>query len=183
MDPINQAGKKSNKVLYVVIGIIIILLLGYLVGRSLKVKKNMNIGGYNAEVSKNFDGSTTVKSDYGTVTTGSNKLPDNWPSDAPVYENANITNTMDSDPTYTSTSGSTVQFTTTDSISSVVSFYKKGLSEKGWTMMGEPSSMGATTMISARKDSRIFSAVVMNGSVIRVTVTVSEMPNPKTPNQ
>lgn len=182
MDPINQTGGKSNKGLYIAIGVLVLILVVVLLKGSMTQK--VNVGGYNAEYSKNFDGSTTVKSDYGTVTTGGNRLPDNWPSDAPIYKNAVITNSVALDPTYTGTTGSNVMFTTTDSIPMITDFYKNELASNGWKVLNQGTTMGANTIISAMKDSRTFTAVIMNGSTIKVMVTIGSQAtkSPTAPN-
>lgn len=182
MDPINQnpvvqTNGGSKKGLYILIGVLALIIIGFVVYAVSGSTRNVGVGGINAEVTKKLDGSTTVKSDYGTMTTGTNELPENWPSDAPTYKNATITASMALDPKYSGQEGSTVAFTTNDSLDSVISFYKSELVSKGWAMVGNSTTMGASTVLSARKDTRMLSVVITNGSKISVAVSISVMPD------
>lgn len=188
MDPINQnpmnqpvqpvqvQHHSSKKGLYIIIAILVLIILAFLFRGSLGFTRSYNVAGINGEVTKNLDGTTTVKSDYGTMTTA-NTMPANWPSDAPTYKNATITSSMVIDPTYSGTSGSTLTFTTSDTPQTVVDFYKTQLAAEGWTVMGNGSTMGAMTVLSARKDSRMLSLGVTNGSKVNVTVSITTIPN------
>lgn len=173
----DQTSGGSKKGLYIVIGILVLVILGFLMRDSLGFTRKYEVGGMNGEVTKKIDGSTTVKSDYGTVT-NSNTVPENWPSDVPTYSNSTITGSVALDPTYSKISGTTLMFTTSDNVESVLAFYNKELIKNGWSITGSGSTtVGASTMLSAKKDSRMISLVITNGSKINVTLSVSNIPN------
>ena len=183
MDPINQKSG-SNKWLYVAIGALVLILLVVLVKGSMTHK--VSVGGYNAEYKKNMDGSVTVKSDYGTTTVNSNKWPDTWPSDVPVYTNGTVTNSG-STSAQAGVEGSEVMFTTGDSTQSVLDFYKGGLTASGWASMypGKAISgmqMGANITLAAKKDKRSVTVMItdLGNGQSRVTVIVATMPAMKT---
>ena len=184
MDPINQSGQastSSSKTLYIVIGVLVVLLIGgYLYMRSNSVENKM-YNAYGVKVNNNLDGSKTIKSDYGTVTT-SNELPKNWPSDAPTYKNATISQSSSSD--VMGTNGSTVTFTTSDNAQTILDFYKSGLTASGWLSLypGKPitgTQMGAITTLSAKKDKRMFNVMITtNQETGKQVVTISTSTTP-----
>lgn len=77
------------------------------------------------------------------------KLPDNWPSDVPVYPGAAIRASMSTNE------GSTLSLETTDAIDKVSSFYKGKLS--GFKKEAE-MDMGATKIVSFSDGKRKISA-------------------------
>jgi len=184
MDPINQtgqAGGSSNKTLYIVIGILVVLLIGgYLYMRG-NYAENKMYDAYGIDVDNNLDGSKTIKSDYGSVTT-SNELPKNWPSDAPTYKNATISQSTSSD--MMGTNGSTVSFTTSDNTQTILDFYKKELTASGWLSLypGKPitgTQMGAIITLMAKKGDRTFSVMITtNTETGKQVVTVSTATTP-----
>lgn len=187
MDPINQpvqVGGGSNKTLYIVIGILILLLIGgYLYMRSNSAENKM-YDAYDVDVDNNLDGSKTIKSDYGTVTT-SKELPKNWPSDAPTYKNATISQSASSE--IAGANGSQVTFTTSDSVQTILDFYKAELTTSGWASLypGKAitgTQMGAITTLSAKKDSRSFTAMITTNTETNkqvVTIVLSTTPDMK----
>ncbi len=181
MDPINQTAGSSKKGLYIIIGVLVVLLIGGLIYmRNNSAEKKM-YDAYGIDVDRNLDGSRTVKSDYGTVTTG-NKLPDNWPSDAPTYKNATITQSTSSD--IMGTNGSQVTFTTSDDTQAILDFYKSNLTTSGWVSLypGKPitgTQMGAITTLAAKKDNRMFNVMITtNKETGKQVVTISTSTTP-----
>jgi hypothetical protein len=164
-----SAQGKSRKGLYVVIGIVVVIVIIVLVSRSSsRVMNGVNING--ANVSQGLDGSATYSNSEGTVTVGTNKLPDNWPSDVPAYSNATIQYSGSSNP-QTGEKGSAVAFTTSDSAQKVADFYKKELASKGWTIE-QNAAVGASTMLSAKKDTRTLGVYIVDAGNGQVAVTV-----------
>lgn len=128
----------------------------------------MRLAGVNT--TKNMDGSQTFSNDQGSVTMGSNSLPDNWPSDAPKYPNASIQYSGSSNP-QTGSAGIALMFTTTDSAQNVVNFYKKELPANGWKIE-QTATMGQSTVISATKIQQTFGVNIVDSGNGQVTVTV-----------
>lgn len=192
MDPIipinNVEGvskKSTKKIVYITVIVLVIIILVLVLRGSLGFSHRENFGGYNGEVSRKLDGSTTYKSDYGTVTTGTNKLPNNWPSDAPKYGNATISQSASTDAM--GTVGSQVSFTTSDSTQTILDFYKKELTASGWASLspGKPitgTQMGAITTLMAKKDNRNFTIMITTNKETGkqvVTVVIANTPDMK----
>ena len=188
MDPINQAGQTgggSNKTLYIVIGVLVVLLIGgYLYMRNNSIKNKM-YDAYGVDVDHNLDGSKTIKSDYGTVTT-SNKLPDNWPSDAPTYKNAKIEQSSSTNA-QAGIEGSTIAFTTSDSVQTVLDFYKRELTAFGWVSLSPGqaitgSQVGGMTVVGAKKGKRNINVGItsLTTGESKVTIMIYSTPEIKT---
>lgn len=163
MESETQAGPKSKKGLYIVGGIVVVLVLGrFVMG---------GIGGSLSGVDRNGNGTATYSNSDGSVTVGSNKLPANWPSDAPTYPNAQIQSAVASNP-QTGSAGSAVVFTTGDSQQKVIDFYTRALATNGWKVE-QTVSTGTGTMLSATKDTRNFGVFITDSGDGKVSITAS----------
>jgi hypothetical protein len=185
MDPINQKSGGSNKMLYIIIGILVVIIIAFLMRGSFG-SRSVNINGMNLDVDKKIDGSTTIKSDYGTTTVNQNKLPDNWPTDVPAYASATIT-TAGSTNAQAGVEGMEVMFNTKDSAQSVLNFYKSGLTSSGWASLypGKPitgTQVGANISLMAKKDKRTLTVSISDMGIegSRVVLIVASMPTVKT---
>lgn len=184
MDPINQKSGGGNKMLYIIIGILLIIIIAFLMRGSFG-SRSMNINGMNVDVDKKMDGSTTIKSDYGTTTINQNKLPENWPKDVPVYSNATIT-TAGETSAQAGVEGMQVIFDTSDSVQAILDFYKNGLTSSGWTstLPGKAitgSQVGGMTVLSAKKDQRnINIGITSANGQSKVTLMIYTIPTIKT---
>lgn len=111
----------KNKVFLVVLAV---ALLGGGCGRT----KTTRVG--DAAVTTRADGSGTVeiKTDQGnmTITGGVNKLPDGWPYDVPVSDNATVVSSL------VSTDGSTVTLEEKGSVNEIAEAYRASMKEAGW---------------------------------------------------
>ncbi len=83
-------------------------------------------------VSVDKDGdNVTIKTDEGEATvSGDAKLPDGFPTDVPIYENAKITTAM-SNKSDTGM-GYIVAFTSQDDAAEIFAWYKQAFADKGW---------------------------------------------------
>jgi hypothetical protein len=160
-----QEQQKSKKWLYIIGAVVILLILGKFVMGGV----GYSVNGVN--VNRALDGSATFTNNEGSVTVGATKLPDNWPSDAPTYANAQIQTAMASNP-QTGQAGSAVVFTTSDSAQTVADFYKKDLAAKGWKVE-QTVSTGQGTMLGATKDTRTFGVYIVDSGDGKVSVTAS----------
>ncbi|OHA21002.1 MAG: hypothetical protein A2849_01695 [Candidatus Taylorbacteria bacterium RIFCSPHIGHO2_01_FULL_51_15] len=159
-----QVGGKSKTGVYIVVGIVVLLVIGWL------VKGVMFRSVTGVDVDRNLGGATTYSNEEGSVTVGGNKLPDNWPSDAPAYKNATIQYSGTSNP-QTGEAGAAVVFTTTDSVETVVRFYEKELAANGWTVE-QTAAIGGSTVIAAKKDTRSLGLYVVDSGNGEVSVTL-----------
>ena len=87
-----------------------------------------------------------------------NKLPGNWPSDAPTYPGASI-NLSGFSNNGADGGGIALVIDTTDTLQKVVDFYKKSLADKGWKIASE-ASMGDTVVLAAEKGTMKYSIVM-----------------------
>jgi hypothetical protein len=177
----DQANGGSKKGLYIVIGILAVIVLGFLLRNSFG-KSQM----YGVNVSKHLDGSTTYNSDYGTTTINNNKWPDNWPTDVPKYNNSTVT-TAGSTNAQAGIEGYEVMFNTSDNAQAVLDFYKSGLTASGWTSQygGKAitgTQVGGMISLSAKKDKRsvMFAVSDIGNGQSKVTIIVTTMPDVKT---
>ena len=159
----NQDNKSSKKGVYIIIGIVVIIIIGWVAKSSMRAVTGV-------DVDRNFDGSATYSNDEGSVTVGSNKLPDNWPSDAPKYANATIQYSGSSNP-QTGAEGASVMFLTSDSVQKVVDFYKRELVSNGWTIE-QTATVGPSTVLFAKKDDRTFGVYITDTGSGQVSVTI-----------
>ena len=167
MDEVTQppAAPSNNKIWYLAGGVVVLLLIGWFLTRGAASRAGVN-------VDRSTDGSTTYTNDEGSVTVGANKMPDNWPSDAP--ENAagsSITWSGSSNP-QTGSPGAGVQYTVKASVQSVVDHYKSKLQSAGWTVRGS-ANVGGATVLSATKDTRTFGAYIVDGGGGQVSETAA----------
>jgi hypothetical protein len=156
--PIEPKKGGSKKVLWIIVGIIILIAVGGMVSGGFQKKLGtpyfMPDG---VDVDKNADGSTTYTNESATVTVNGGGMPANWPSDAPeAYDGATIIYSGENNPA-TGKAGSAVVYTTNASLSSVVEYYTARLRSEGWTIESNAVAAGMT-VITAKKDTRLFVA-------------------------
>ncbi|MBS4052228.1 MAG: hypothetical protein KGZ69_13630 [Methylomonas sp.] len=162
----------NKKWLYIVGGIIVILVLAALFGG---VGRGTGLGSAyfapGTDVDRNLDGSTTYSTNEGSVTVGSNTMPENWPSDAPTaYEGATIVYSGSTNPT-TGAAGSAVVYNVRASAESVVEYYESRLKAEGWAITATADA-GGMKVITATKDTRTFGAYIGSDGQGNTSVTV-----------
>lgn len=113
--------------------------------------------GGDAEVDLNEDGGMRIESEEGTFTTG-NKMPEDWPSDVPVYAGAEVQYTATSNPV-TGQAGTVLVLLSTDTQDEVVDFYKGALVGAGWVIEGSMKS-GEMVVMGASKGNRQVSVMI-----------------------
>jgi hypothetical protein len=146
--------KGTNPLLVVGIGCFVLLIVAGVVG-SIAVKffaKQIGLGALQSAIESktgiktNLSGleegkmTLTDKETGTTVEVGSDKLPDNFPKDFPVYPGAKVTGVLSGSEKGVST-GVWVTFETNDSKDNVSAFYKENLKANGW----EETAMYATS--------------------------------------
>ncbi|QQG38193.1 MAG: hypothetical protein HYS26_01395 [Candidatus Kaiserbacteria bacterium] len=153
----------SNKLYYIIGGVVALLVLGWLLTRGFG-------GAAGANVDRNFDGSTTYSNEEGSVTVGAQSMPANWPSDAPQnFAGATISFSGASNP-QTGQAGAAVSYTVRASAQAVIDYYRGSLTSAGWTIVGSANAGGAT-VISAAKDERTFGVWATDNGDGSATVT------------
>ena len=124
------------------------------------------------------DGKTmNVKTEDGTAEWGANKLPDNWPTDAPVYPGATVQFSAAANPT-DGKAGATVMLQTPDSGPTAYEYYKKELVSQGWKVEGNYQA-GNTAMINATKEKKVIVVTVStsgNDQPTAISVSVETKP-------
>ncbi len=131
-------------------------------------------------VKVNKDGnSVSVQGNDGqSVTIGqSNKLPDGFPEDVPVYDPATVTNSM----SLASDKGSTfsVQLETEDTVETVSAWYDTELKGKGWTIKGTMNSADSGALITSEKADQVLSVTIAPGSGSDTKTTIALTYAPK----
>ena len=161
------ASGSSSKWLYIIIGVVVVLaVLGFL-GR-MSGFMAMRAAGVNVQPGPG--GSATYTNGEGSVTVGGNKMPDNWPSDAPQnFAGATIAYSGSSNP-QTGKAGAAVVYSVNASARAVVDYYKQQLTAEGWTVEAS-ANMGATSVVSAKKDTRTMGISVTDAGNGTVQVT------------
>lgn len=115
------------------------------------------------------NGSMTIKTEEGTMTTG-NKLPENWPTDIPMYAGATVqfggaANGMAGDA-----GGMAVVMMSEDATADVAAYYKSSLAKDGWTVKSTMEAQGSTIYL-AEKAGRTIS-VTVTGASGQTTITI-----------
>lgn len=165
----------NNKVKYIIIGLVVLAVIGYgakyvmgmfvmgavnakLASEGVHVTGNPVAGGSytitdkdgtTVNVDTNSNGSYNATDNKGnTITVGASaKLPDNFPSAAPVYSGATVQSSVASqDGGKTAYS---VSMTSKDSYDTVSNYYKKALAENGWKTLQSVNMSAQYTMYSA----------------------------------
>lgn len=161
MEETSPGVQSNKKVLYIVIGALVVLLIGAaLVGA---FGRGTGLGAAyfapGTDIDRNMDGSTTYSTNEGSVTVGSNTMPENWPGDAPTaYTGATIVYSGSTNPT-TGAAGSAVVYNVKASAQSVVEYYESRLKAEGWTVTASAETAGMR-VITATKDTRVFGAYI-----------------------
>ena len=127
------------------------------------------------DVDTNLDGSTTYTNDNGSVTVGSaTSYPDTWPDDVPQYPGASLQYSGATNPD-TGAAGAAVAFTSTDTATVILNFYKTQLEGNGWKIE-QTTTMGAATVIAATKDERKVGIYVADAGTSRSVTVGIEIP-------
>lgn len=124
--------------------------------------------GGEAKVDMQGDGAMKIETDEGTFTTGGD-LPDNWPTDVAVYEDATVSYSASTNPA-TGKPGSALVLMTTDASADVAAWYKSQLTKDGWTLSSAMEG-GGTTIFGATKDDRTLSMMIA-GAEGQTSITI-----------
>lgn len=147
-----KAPVKSNKKLFIIIGVVaVVLVVLGIVGRFIQRKIAQGVaGGFlstlsGGKVKVNVgDNKVSYKTDEGEFSfEEGGKLPDGYPSDLPIYPGAKLTSswsTSDDD-----SKGMSLIWGTNDSIGQVADYYKKELEAKGWKITSSFSQAETST--------------------------------------
>ncbi|MEY4747651.1 MAG: hypothetical protein RLZZ416_700 [Candidatus Parcubacteria bacterium] len=164
---VQSAAGAGKKMWYVIGGIVVIIILGWIVTKGLG---GVAMPGSGIGVDRNADGSATYSNSEGSVTVGGASMPETWPSDAPGnYANASIQYSGSSNP-QTGKPGAAVVYTVNASTQAVADYYKTELTRAGWTIEATANT-GAATVLSAKKDNRTFGVYIASAGDAGVSVT------------
>ncbi|MBI2635808.1 hypothetical protein HYW84_00575 [Candidatus Peregrinibacteria bacterium] len=137
--------------------------------RAIERRIEQETGG-NADVDIQSDGAVKVETAEGTYNAGGNRLPEDWPEDAPVYAGAEVQFSGAANPA-NGKPGAAAVLITADSASDVLTFYKAELKSKGWTITTTMESQG-TTIIGATKGARTFSLMIGSSDAGKTSITI-----------
>lgn len=166
MDNATPTSHSKSKMIWYVVGALLVLMVGCAaigsIGSKIAEKTMEGVmeraSGGKAKVDMKDDGTMEVKTADGTMNVGTATVPDEWPKDAPVYPGAtaSYSATMNGSE---GKQGLALVLMTTDSQEVVATYYKAELVKEGWTMDGTMQG-GGTTILTATKDTRTFSAAI-----------------------
>lgn len=171
--------KKSNAciwILVIVVGVLVLLAVAGTVAWNFfgakiatKVTESVISKASNGTVNINTDsGSVTVKGEDGATATIGSKLPDNFPTDIPIYTGATVTSgTVGKDSQGNAEDLAT--FTTPDSVEKVKAFYDAELAKKGWGNNESPA-LGTLVSYLVTKGDRQLAITITDYSSSKVTV-------------
>lgn len=114
------------------------------------------------------DGEVTVRTEEGTWSTSA-ELPDDFPSDVPLYPDAEVQGSVAA--AGQQGGGISVGLQTDDDLSDVTAWYKREVPAKGWTVTTDATVNGAL-ILGASKDGRTLS-VSVSGEGESVTIVLS----------
>ncbi len=86
-----------------------------------------------------------------TLNIGSNKIPDNFPKDFPIYPESTITSSLSGNAAEKN-SGFWLTLTTNDNTNKVTSFYKENLETNGWQTQTTAGSQNGTNWAVTKKN-------------------------------
>lgn len=157
-----------KKIFFVVLGVILITGAGCSNYVAKKTLEKTSGGKVNID---NKDGSIKVSTDDSALQRGgANKLPEDWPKDAPTYFGANIL--FSGSVPGSGGVGISVILQTNDSIKDVFDFYNKELADKKWKIIGSYQG-GDMATLNVEKDTRFFTvSIVASGGLTSITATV-----------
>ena len=170
----NLAPKKSNKVLWIVLILIVVLV----VLPGLCCVSGFVLFGWGARRASHSIQSGTAVEVLSGGSMSVNRLPANFPSDLPQYPGAKMTFSIAAPDKSKADSGS-VLFSTSDSTTAVTDFYSRKLTAAGWTQeMSMATGKGAVTQF--KKANRGISVVVSGDTpnTISLTYTTDKAENP-----
>ena len=127
-------------------------------GGGVKQQVMQNAVGDKGTVTTDGNGAMHVQTSEGSFTAGSNSVPADWPTDAPVYAGSTVTYTASVNPA-TGKPGNVIMLTSTAATQTVVDFYKSSLKANGWNVTGTMEAAGSS-VITATKDDRTLSLAV-----------------------
>lgn len=180
------SGKKSsnNTVIIIVVIVVVLVVLG-IIGSLVSgwIAKKFTEKGVESIVSQYTNGTVdidtknntvTIESEDGTATIGSQELPDNFPSDIPVFPGATVLGSVTGSAS--DGSGIFVSLNSTDSMDDVKDFYGYRLSDNGW---GEEqkTTIGNITNYSVMKGDRRLSISLTPYEDNQVHITITETTN------
>lgn len=166
----------------VIIGIVVVVFIGVAgckmalrnIGQNMAEKMIEDASGGKAKVDMK-DGSMTVTTEEGTVTTGGS-VPDNWPKDVPAYAGAAVqfsgTNMGDAGE-----GAMGLVMTSEDNATSVVDFYKESLKSSGWTLKNTMAAQGNTVMLFTKDGRNLSLAIAEANGTTSITIGVQEGTN------
>lgn len=134
-----MAMKKRSKILLGILAILVILsilaaLFGGVIIKKIITGTIRNKTGVEAnldDLSKGNLSYTDPKTGQ-TLNIGTNKIPDNFPKDFPIYPGSTVTSSLSGN---TNQNGIWLTLVTSDSLEKVSSFYETSLKESGWTLV------------------------------------------------
>ena len=180
LNPSHPFKRPRQKLPILVIAFIALGVLGYLAKKAIeksgpKITEQLIEKGLEKGIGENVDlnldkGNFEIKGDEGSFS-ASDKLPDDFPKDVPLYTGAKITSSITAKGTDDKSSSVTVSLTTKDSVDKVSAFYAAELKDNSWVVDSDYTTEEGYAL-SASKDGRSL-FVTASGNIGETSITVS----------
>jgi hypothetical protein len=125
------------------------------------------------DVKVDADGTVEVKTDEATVS-NKQELPSEWPSDVPAYPGAAVQFSGTATNPETGKEGSAAMFTTTDTGTAVIDFYKAKIAAEGWTVSNTMQINGGTVLVAAKDDRVLTVSIASAEGQTAITIGTSK---------
>ena len=130
------------------------------------IQAAVRASGQEADVSVK-SGTTNITTKDGAMAFGEGaKVPDNWPSDVPVYSKLKLLSAVATPPVFT------VSGTTSDTADAVLAYYKEHAAKNGWKE-DQVVSQPPMSMLTYSKDTRKLNIIISSeGAERSVSITI-----------
>jgi hypothetical protein len=171
--PTNPPGGSSNKTIMIIVVVVVGLLIlggaGYFVQQQFTEKAAEDTiekaTGADVDVSDGGD-KVTIETDEGKVTVGKDDVPDAFPSDITIYSGSEVTATTET------SDGVSVQLKTSDSVSTVNSFYKSDLKSNGWTLSATATEDDSGYIMATKNKKTVVLTITPDTSDNKTVITI-----------
>ncbi len=159
-----------------VLGVIVFVGAGFLAKKAIetgggKLAEKIIEQGLGKDVDANIDKDNfEIKGKDGSFST-SKKLPDNFPSDVPVYPGSQVESSLKATGNDQVSESVTVSLSTSDSYEKVVNFYKSQLPTNGWNVTATYEAGDSFTTTGEKGNRSLY--VTVGGQEGKITIVLS----------
>ncbi len=145
------------------------------IGQNIAEKMIEDASGGKADVDMK-NGSMTITTSEGTVTTGTGKVPDGWPTDVPVYAGATV-QFSGMNNAGAGQGGMALVLTSKDDAETIVKYYKTTLQAGGWTVVNTMEAQGSTILLLTKDTKALSLSITGANGETSITMGVQDQAN------